>query len=847
MHTLLQDLKLSLRLLAKTPGFTLAAVGVLALGIGLNTGMFTFIYAVAFHPRSFADPDRVVQVYTQDRKNPRNFRIFSHPLWCELTARRDLFAGVSAFNHTIVGLQQGTETRRVFATTISANYFETLGVKLARGRTFSAEEERPGASLPVVIVSHEHWRKTGADPDLVGRTLRINERPYTVVGIAPEGFSGTTVLLGPEFYFPLGVFESLENFAVTEERRALERADSYNLFVIARLAPGVELGSATAALQALGANLEQAYPVEFKDKTVTAGPLPRLGTSSSPQSETPVRIFCGVLMGLAGSVLLIVCLNLAGLLLARGQARRREFAIRLALGGSRPQLIRQLCLEGLLLSLAGGGLGLLLADAVLKMLTAALEARLPVSLFTISTGSDVVLAATTILCLGATLAFSLGPALKLSKTDVLTDLKLQAGDSATGPRPPWWRPRHLLVVTQITLSLALLIVAGLFLRVVATTAHADQGFAADNTVVAEVDANLGNLDETRALELFRNAQEKIAALPGVQSVAIDAFIPYGLANVDRDIRRDGPAPAPGAKPATAAEGRAFHARWNSVGADFFTAMGLPLLQGRAFSTLEAAHPGAARVAIIDEVLAKQLWPDGNALGQFIRYGDGRAKTSDAPLQVVGIVRFSRTDFFDDDPGGSIYVPFAQGYSGNVNYHVRPVVDTAEAAQALVPAVRDALRSAAPGLPIFKVRTFRQHADSSIEVWVVGIGSTLLGVFSCFAMFVALVGIYSVKAYQVSRRTREIGIRMALGALPAAVQSLILREGLATASLGIGGGLLLGLGANRLLASVLHGVQPLDPLVLLAATGLFLAAATVASWLPARRATRVDPLVALRSE
>jgi predicted permease len=846
---MLTDLRLAFRLLVKSPGFTTAAIGVLALGIGLNSGMFTLIYTLAFSPRPFVEPARIVQVYTQDRKQPDQYRIFSHPLYADLAARTDLFSGVIAFNHTLVGHQEGRETRRAFASIVSANYFDTLGVPLARGRSFSAAEERPGAALPVVIISHSHWRKAGFPADILGRVLRINERAYTVVGVAPEGFSGTTALFGPEFYFPLGVFESLENFAIGEERRPLARADSFSLFVVARLAPGVKAGSAKAALDALGANLERAHPVEFKDQTVTLAPLPRLGTSSSPRSEVPVTIFCGVLMALAGAVLLIVCLNLAGLLLARGQSRRREIAIRLALGGTRARIVRQLCLEGLLLALAGGGLGLLAAQISLDFLAASLEARLPLALFTSSAGSWVVLAATAAICVGTTLASSLGPALRLSRTDVLTDLKQQSGDDSAGPRRAWWRPRHLLVVTQIALSLALLIVAGLFLRMAVGTTATDHGFRADHTVVAEVDASLGGLDEPRSLELFRAAQERLAALPGVESAAVAAVVPYGFISIGRDVRRDGPAPAPDAKPATAAGGRAYNGRWNSVGASYFSTMGLPLRAGREFTAAEAAQPGAPRVAILDETLARQLWPDGDALGRFIRYGDRQAagRGDDTAMQVVGIVGASRVDYFDESPGGALYVPFAQGFSANAHFHIRPALYTTGAAAALVPAVRDALRAAAPGVPVFKVRTFRQHAESSMEVWAMNLGSGLLGVFSCFAMIVAVVGIYSVKAYQVSRRTREIGIRMALGALPSAVQTLILREGLATAVCGIAAGLVLGLALNRLLASVLPGVRAFDPLVLLTAATLFLAVALLACWLPARRATKIDPMIALRAE
>jgi hypothetical protein len=275
-------------------------------------------------------------------------------------------------------------------------------------------------------------------------------------------------------------------------------------------------------------------------------------------------------------------------------------------------------------------------------------------------------------------------------------------------------------------------------------------------------------------------------------------------------------------------------------------MGLRVRQGRAFTAAEATVAGGPRVAIIDEVLAKQLWPEGGAVGQFIRF-TGREDARVGAMQVVGVVASSSVDFFEESPGGAVYVPFAQGYSGNAHFHVRPVSDSPAAALALVSQVRALLHETLVGVPVFKVTTFKQHTETSMEIWAAGLGSVLLTVFSSFAMFVAVVGIYSVKAYQVSRRTREIGIRMALGAVPGAIQSLFLREGLATASLGIGAGLLLGLGINRLISSVMHGVKPFDPLVLLTAASAFLVAAALASWIPARRATRVNPLEALRAE
>lgn len=846
---MLHDLRFGLRLLRKAPGFTAAALLLLALGIGVNSAMFTVVHGLIFSPRGFADPERIVQLYTQDRKDPGRYRPFTHAVWRELTDRRDLFAGVLAFNHALVGVQEGTETRRAFGSMVSANYFDTLGVPLARGRPFSAEEERPGAAVPVVIVSHEHWRKTGFATDMLGRSLRINERMYTVVGIAREGFSGTTAVFGPEFYFPLGVYELLENLVVGEERRGLDREDASVLFLVARLAPGVAPGSAGAALDALGRALEARHPVAFKDQTVALGPLPRLGTSSSPRSEGPVMVFGSVLLALAGSVLLIVCLNLSGLLRARAEGRRKEFAVRQALGAGRRQLVRQMCLEGVLLASVGGGLGWLGARWAVGALAAEVEGRLPLTLFALSPGSEAVIAATAALVIGATLAFSVGPALRVARADVLADLKLAADVGAAGRRTPWWRPRQPRVAAQVALSLALLVVAGLFLRMVIGRTGIDHGFRADATVVAEVDASLGGVDETRGLESFRRAEERLRALPGVEAVSVAAIVPYGFVHVGKGVRRDGPAPAPGSKPATAAEGRAFPGTWNAVGAEYFAAMGIRVKEGRAFTALEATQRGAPPVVILDERLARRLWPDGGAIGQFVRFDGGLTDGEEVgrARQVVGVVGGTQTAYFDEGEEGAVYVPFAQGYFANAFFHVRPAAATPMAAAALVPVVRETLREAAAGVPVFKVRTFRDHADASMEVWVMRLGSVLLSVFAGFALFVAAVGLYSVKAYQVTRRTREIGVRLALGATPAAVRRLVLAEGMATAGFGVAVGLALGVVINRLLASVLEGVGAFDPVVLAGAAALLLAAAAVASWVPARRATRVNPLVALRAE
>ena len=866
MNALLQDLKFSLRLLGKTPGFTLTAIAVLALGIGVNTGIFSVVHAFVFSARPFPQPEQVVQLYTQDTKDPKKYRLFSHPTYRDLLAAADgTFSGVLAHNLAMVGIGEGADTRRALVGLVSANYFDVLGVKLHRGRAFTAAEEAPGSAEPVVIASHLYWKKTGSDPAFLGSTIRVNERNFTVVGIAPEGFTGTMMMVGPELYFPLGVFDLLNNDFEADNRRALEKRDGYNLFLVGRLAPGTGLPAANAALGNLARNLEQAWPVEQKDQTFLAGPLPRMSTSNSPAQEGGLATVGLLLLGMTAIVLLIASLNLANMLLARGAARRKEFAIRLALGGGRGRIVRQLLTEGLMLALAGGTAGLGLALWSSDLLMGSMRLLMPVTIFHSSAPSGPVVAATLGFALLATCFFALGPALKLSRTDVLTDLKAQAGEDIVRRRSRWL-PRNPLVVAQIALSLGLLTCAGLFIRGALKAGGADLGFDADNTVIVEADASLGGYDETRATQVYRDVADRLSALPGVQSASIASTVPFGFLSLGRPVQRAGLRPAKDAKPATAAEGLAFDAQWNSIGAGYFPTLGLPVLRGRNFTAAECEQPGAPRVAIIDEGLAAKLWPDGDALGQRIQYAnaDAARAANDAgggpvsaseniaarpgdtdTLEVVGIVPAIRSSLFAKRKDFGIYVPFAQGYQSTVQFHVRPA--GAGSAAALLDAVRREVRAAAPGVPVFKVRTFRQHLDASVDLWLTRIGALLFSLFGGLALLLAVIGLYGVKAYSVARRTREIGIRMALGAEPGAVQGMILREGLVMTLTGGALGLLLAFGLGRLCAGMLYEVSPMDPLAFTLAPAALFVTAMLACWLPARRATKVSPQVALRAE
>jgi predicted permease len=850
---LLQDLKLSLRLLRRTPGFTLAAVAVLALGIGLNTGMFGVVYALTWSPRAFPDPGRVVQFYSQDTQRPDDYRMFSYPVYQRLAARTDVFDGVLAHNLTVAGIGEGQETRRSLSAIVSANYFSVLGVPPVAGRSFTEEEARPGADIPVAVASYPFWKRQGLDPALLGRTIQVNGRAFTVVGILPEGFSGTMTLFGPELYFPLGVFDSLTNDFQGERKRTLEREDVYNLFVVGRVRKDVPRESARAAVAAMGKAVAEAYPESHRHQAFDVNDLARLGTNTSPSHDGPIEALAAVLLGLALAVLLVVCLNLAGMLLARGQARRKEFAVRLALGGGRRRIVRQLLTEGFVLACAGGLAGLGLAAASTRWLMGTLGAVLPLTLFFEGGVSSATVAATLGFCCLATLFFALGPALRLSRADVIGDLKQNAGEDAPARRSRFL-PRHPLVVGQLALSLSLLVAAGLFLRMAQKAAALDLGFRADATLVVEVDASLVGYDQARSLELYRRVESRLQALPGVDHAGLGALVPFGMIQIGRSVQRAGPRPAPDARPATAAEGKSFAGRWNAIGSDYFAAMGLPLVRGRAFSDVETMTAGAPPVAILDEALARKLWPDGDALGQRIQWGDeadpdgpGASALQGATFEVVGIVAPARQDFFEKEPGGAVYVPYAQGYMANVHFHVRPRVSTPGGALALVEPVRRELQAAAPGLPVFKLRTFRQHVEASAENWALTTCSRMFSVFAGLALLVATIGLYGNKAYAVSRRTREIGVRVALGALPRAIHAMVLGEGLRTAGVGVTLGLLLGLGVGRVLQSVFVEVDAFDPLVFGGAPLALLAAAALACWISARRATRVAPIVALRSE
>ncbi|HEY2138701.1 MAG TPA: ABC transporter permease [Chthoniobacterales bacterium] len=855
---MIQDFRFAFRQLWKSPSFTIAAAAVLALGIGVNTAIFSLVNVMLFQPPNYARPSQIVQLFSQDRKDPKSFRAFSYPTYRDVREQNTVFSGVFAHDDLIVGLGEKAVTRRAVADMVSANFFSVLGVPPAYGRAFLPEEEIPGRNLRVAVVSYLFWEKHSRDPALVGQSLLINGRPFTIVGIMPNGFTGLTSVFSPEIWLPLGVYDEIANDSTGVRTNSLSDRGHDQLMVVGRLKPGLSAAAADPALKGLAASLEAAFPVEQRNQTFMTAPLLAFDSSTSPGDTGPIVTIGALLTGMAGVVLLVACLNLANMLLARGTSRRKEIAIRLALGGSRGRIVRQLLIEGFVLALLGGACGLLLGIWSSDLLVASLRAVLPFDFIWLSGPNPTILGATLVFCVLGTIGFALGPALKLSRTAVIGDLKQHAGEDARRRR---WKflPRNPLVVAQIAFSLALITAAALFVRGASKAASVDSGLHTETTFLVETDASLGGFDEKRTQDLYRALGEKFSALPGVEHAGLSAMVPFGLGFVKRDVQRAGVNPAPDSKPATAAEGRAFTAWWNSVGADYFATVGLPLLRGRPFTPREASQPGGPAVAIIDDVLAKKLWPDGDALGQRIQFPVRHDVTPETAtdesneikrgesIEIVGIVPATKIRLFEKERSGALYLPFARAFRSDVFFYVR-FASLSEANEgATADLLRRTVRNVDPILPVLELRTFAKHMDANPQLWIVRAGASLFSIFGGLALGLAVVGIYGVKAYSVARRTREIGIRMALGAQGRTVLWMILREGLLMVAAGVGLGFLLALATGKVVSTILFQVSSTDPFAFTIAPLVLMAAALLATWLPARRATKISPMAALRTE
>ena len=847
---MIQDFKFAIRQLLKSPGFTAIAVLTLALAIGVNSAIFALVHSVVLRPMIPLRPQEVVNIFTARQNASHDYRPFSYNEYRELRENgRDLFADVAAFEFAVAGIGRDHEIRRSFAFLTSENFFSLVGAKPFRGRFYNAEECRPNANIPVVVASYAFWKRMGGRADFVGSTLQINGRPYTVLGITPDGFSGVSALVAPDVWLPLGVHAQLGSaFADSEDLHDLAEPKNYALNLTGRLQPGLTIETAKTRLPVLAKRLNAIQPPDAEAARDMQIQTPsRFSISTTPQDDGPVTLIGTLLMAMAGAVLLIASLNLANMLLARGTARAKEMALRLALGASRWRIMRQLLCEGLLLAILGGIVGLIVSvwcnDLLLHSMSALLSSMN--FSFVVNLHPDAtILTVTFLFCVFATVLFSLGPALKATRADLVNDLKQQVGEPArVGRVSRFFAPRHISVMAQIALSLMLLFSAGLFFRGALKASGLNPGFQPAGDLVTEFDFSLVKKDPAEARRLMFAAIQRAKELPGVQVAAIGTMLPYGnftntrrIMSMKQAMPTDPKAPDPGA-------GGLF----TSITPGYFEAIGVKLLRGRDFTQAESENKNTPLVAIIDDEMAKKLFPNEEAVGQHIRYTNPPRDGTPNDIVIVGVVAAHRHDVQSDTLNRRIFVPLAQSYSGQAYLHVRLAGKDRRALVNFIPTLRQTLRQVDPDLPILSIAPFSDLMEKSIGLWVVRLGAILFGVFGGIALLLAVVGVYGVKAYAVACRTREIGIRMALGADRSDVFALIMRQGVLQTGLALGIGILIALAAGRVLSQMLYQVSPSDPFALIGSAVLLSAAALLACFLPARRAMRVSPMTALRTE
>lgn len=802
---LLRDLRYGLSAMRRNPGFTLAAVLTLALGIGANTTIFSFVNALLLRPLPVPDSSRLIALYTSDYSGPPH-GTSSYPDYLEFRDNSQSFSGMAAYQMLPGDLSTAEATERVQGQLVTENYFAVLGVNALLGR-MPSEEHEDG-----IVVSYGLWQRVFAsDPQIVGREIVLNGKPYHVAGVAPKGFTGVIRGIPADLWAP-----------VTLAKERLTNRGSRWLMIAGRLTEGASLEQAQEEFRVIASRMHGAYPEAWTDITQQGRRITLLPANEALMGDrAAVAGFLAVLMAVVGIVLLLACVNIANLLLARAAARTREVGIRLSLGAGRLRLIRQLFTESLLLSLVAGAAGVLVAVWATGLLVR-FQPPLPV-VVALDLSPDIrVLGFAAAVSLATALMFGLLPAIRATRPDLASALKEAAPETGShGAR--LLGLRNALIVAQVALSLLLLVGAGLFLRSLATASAIDTGFDARNMVVASVDLSPQGYEQARGQAFYRELTERIGALPGVRSVSLARIVPLGFSGQRTMVSIEGYTPQ---------QGEDMELNFNVVSPGYFGAMGVPLLRGREF--MEQDREGGPGAVIVNEALARRYWPDEDPLGKRIRRGD-------ADFTVVGVARDGKYRSLSEEPLPYFYLSMLQQYQGGMSVQVRTHGDPA----AMVSSIRGEVRLLDKNLPLTGVRTMEEHLG--LALLPSRAAAALLGSFGIVALVLAVVGIYGVMSYAVSRRTREVGIRMALGAGVSDVLRMILRQGMVVVAIGLAVGVGAAIGLTHFTASFLYGVSPTDPWTFGGACLLLAAAGLAASLAPALRAARIHPTEALRYE
>jgi predicted permease len=824
-----REMKFAFRALRKQPGFAAVVILTLGLGIGANTAIFSLLDQVLLRRLPVRDPQQLVlldgpgafQGFTYNKQT------FSYPMYRDFRDRTEVFSGVLGRMPTAATLTFNGQSERVNAEVVTGNFFDVLGVRPALGRVLSPSDDGAPGTNPVVVLSYGYWtRRFGGDPSILNQAISINGHPMTVVGVSARGFEGVQVGAPPDVMAPVTMKAQM-----TPTWNDLENRRARWLTVMARLSPGVTRERAEAQmnvvyrqiLQAEVATLpttsSQAFRERFVSKHLDVLPGARGLSDLRSQFNTPLV----VLMCMVGVVLLIACANIANLLLARAASRQREVSIRLALGAGLGRIVKQQLAESVVLAAGGAGVGLLFAAWTGSFLLAALPGNGGDRGLHANPDARVIVFALA-LALVTALVFSIMPSFHATRTSVSGALKEEAGSVAGGGRQA--RVRGALVVAQVALSMVLLSGAALFARSLFNLKSVDPGFAIDHLVAFSIDPSLSGYDVARSRTLFQRIQTELASLPGVRSVSMAEIGPLTGNDWGMTIKVDGYVPK---------ENEDMNPSVDAVGPGYFSTLGVPLVAGREFTPADEST--SPRVAVINETLARYFFGSTNPIGR--RFGFGRDRATD--IEIVGVVKDTRSQNLRKEPVRFVYIPYTQDPSlGSLSFYVRAATDAAPASS-----IREAVQRVDPSLPMYDMKTMSTQVDESL--FVDRMVAALSVAFGALATLLAAIGLYGVISYAVARRTREIGIRMALGAERTRVLWLVLREAAVLAGAGIGAGIVAALLLVRYVQSQLYGLSATNPRTMLAAAVVLAFVALLAGYVPARRATAIDPILALRTE
>jgi predicted permease len=825
-ETIRSDIRYALRWLRRSPGFALVAIASLAIGIGFNTALFTLVDALLFRPLPVDRPDHLVDVFTTGGDGDQ-YATSSYPDLLDFRAQNQVFSGMLAYSPSFAAVKLADRSRLAMGETVTGNYFQLLGVQAIAGRTLLPEDDRPGAPRAVVI-SYRLWnREFATSPSAVGQSIRIHGQMYTIVGVAPRVFTGMVPLLAPEVWTPMAYVDEVEPGGIISivpsptGNTRLERRGTRWMFVKGRLKTGATFEQAAANLRLIGKQLQAANIQTNKDREVST--LPTKDVHIHPVADRALLPIAFGLMFVVGLVLLIACANVASMLLARASGRQKEIGIRLAIGASRRRLVQQLLSESIVLAVLGAVAGTALAWTLTQAaMSITLPIPIPVSFALRIDGR--VLTFTAGVAMLAALVAGLAPALKATRPNLAAELKSDVAAARAGGRR--WTLRDGLVVTQIAVTMVLLVAAGLLTRSLSASQKVGIGFQPAGLAIVSTEMSMLGYSDTQSKEFYDRALDRVRAIPGVESAALAERLPFSI-NYNRNNLFLADRHGPNDKGVVVDVAR--------VSAEYFATLGVPIVQGRNFGATDT--PASPGVAIVNEAMARKYWPNQNPLGKRFH----ATTYTGREYEVVGVSANYKVSTVGEATTPYIHYAVSQRPDNGEEIIARTRGD----AGALLAAMRRELLALEPNVLFLDNQTMdAQVAATLLPAKAGAISVSAVGVV---AMALASIGLYGVIAYSVARRTREIGIRMALGANRSSVVGLVMRQGLAIAAIGVAVGAVLSLGAAKAVAGALYGVSFVDPVAWLTAILTLLTVATVANAIPARRASVVDPSIALRAE